>query len=160
MDVSARSATAADLDVLVALYRSLESEQSALSPLWPLAEGLPEPVETAFKEALADPDQSVLVGAIDGVPLGFLVAGTAGLLPQADGARVGQIRYIYTDLEARGVGVGEAMIEVALADLRGRGLRWFDARVSPGHRLAKNFFEASGFSARSIVMHHADKAGG
>ena len=32
----------------------------------------------------------------------------------------------------------------------------FDVRVLPGHRLAKNFFEANGFSARLIVMHRDD----
>jgi hypothetical protein len=40
--------------------------------------------------------------------------------------------------------------------LRERGITKFDAHVLPGHRLAKNFFEAGGFSARSIIMHHDD----
>jgi hypothetical protein len=44
-----------------------------------------------------------------------------------------------------------------LAELRQRGISKFDAHVLPGHRLAKNFFESGGFSARSIVMHHDDK---
>ena len=79
------------------------------------------------------------------------------MLPQAAGEEVGVIRLIFTDPEARGVGVGDAMITQALAELRGRGLRYFDARVSPGHRHAKNFFESNGFSARLIVMHHADQ---
>jgi hypothetical protein len=30
--------------------------------------------------------------------------------------------------------------------------------VSPGHRIAKNFFEANGFKARHIVMHHDAEA--
>jgi hypothetical protein len=33
------------------------------------------------------------------------------------------------------------------------GIGYFDAHVAPGHRLAKNFFESHGFSARRIVMH-------
>ncbi len=48
------------------------------------------------------------------------------------------------------------MIRHVLEEFRGRGHRFFDARVSPGHRHAKNFFESNGFSARLIVMHHAD----
>jgi hypothetical protein len=48
------------------------------------------------------------------------------------------------------------MIQIVLAEFRASGHRLFDARVSPGHRLAKNFFESNGFSARLIVMHHAD----
>jgi hypothetical protein len=49
------------------------------------------------------------------------------------------------------------MREEALSILRGRGITKFDAHVLPGHRLAKNFFEAGGFSARSIIMHHDDE---
>jgi hypothetical protein len=48
------------------------------------------------------------------------------------------------------------MLDLALSQLRERGLRRFDAHVLPGHRLVKNFFEAGGFAARSITMHHAD----
>jgi hypothetical protein len=49
------------------------------------------------------------------------------------------------------------MRERALSILRERGITKFDAHVLPGHRLAKNFFEAGGFSARSIIMHHDDE---
>ncbi len=84
------------------------------------------------------------------------MAGAEPLLPQAEGERVGVIRYIFTHPDARGVGIAEAMLAAALADLRARGLTKFDVRVLPGHRSAKNFFEANGFSARLIVMHHDD----
>jgi hypothetical protein len=63
---------------------------------------------------------------------------------------------VFVDAHAREVGIGESMREMALAEMRARGLTRFDAHVLPGHRLVKNFFEAGGFSARSIVMHHAD----
>jgi hypothetical protein len=48
------------------------------------------------------------------------------------------------------------MRELTLGILRDRGITKFDAHVLPGHRLAKNFFEAGGFAARSITMHHDD----
>jgi hypothetical protein len=48
------------------------------------------------------------------------------------------------------------MRDAVLSHLRGRGIHRFDAHVLPGHRLAKNFFEQGGFSARHIVMHHDD----
>jgi hypothetical protein len=54
------------------------------------------------------------------------------------------------------VALGETMRDAVLEELRSRGITKFDAHVLPGHRLAKNFFEAGGFSARSIVMHHDD----
>ena len=60
-------------------------------------------------------------------------------------------------LNARGVGVGEAMMSWILHEMRARGHHLFDAKVSPGHRHAKNFFESHGFAARSITMHHDDE---
>lgn len=158
MNVASRPATAEDLDELTRMYRLLEAEQAALRPLWPLADGVDEPIVVSFKEILADMESVLLVGTIDDVPLGFLWARPEDLLAQANGERVGVIRLIFTEEPARGVGVANAMITSALDRLRGTGLRYFDARVSPGHRLAKNFFEANGFKARLIFMHRDDEA--
>jgi ribosomal protein S18 acetylase RimI-like enzyme len=156
VQVTSRSATGDDVETIIAMYRALADEQEALRPLWPLADGLVEPADATLRDILASDDSLLLIGEIDGYPLGFLWARIEPLLPQAGGEQVGVIRLIFTDPGARGVGVGDAMITQALAELRGRGLRYFDARVSPGHRHAKNFFESNGFSARLIVMHHAD----
>lgn len=156
MEVLARRAGHEDLSILVAMYRELEKEMVALHAMWPLADGLPEPIEQSLMAALDDPDALVYLGTIDGYPLGFLLARVEDLLPQAGDERIGSIRLVFVDKDAREVGVGEAMRKLALEDMRSRGLRRFDAHVLPGHRLVKNFFEAGGFAARSIVMHHAD----
>lgn len=156
MRVSARPATADDLPVLLELYRRLEDEMTALHPMWPLTEGLAEPVEESLAGALEDTNADLLVGEIEGIPFGFLLARVEELLPQARGEPLGSIRLVFSDPEAREVGVAEVMRENAMARLRERGITKFDAHVLPGHRLAKNFFEAGGFSARSIVMHHDD----
>jgi ribosomal protein S18 acetylase RimI-like enzyme len=156
MEVTARRARNDDLPMLVSLYGQLEAEMTTLHPMWPLADGLPEPVDLAFSDALADGDTMIYLGLIDGYPLGFLIARVEDLLPQAKGEQVGSIRLVFVDADAREVGIGESMRDMALGELRARGLRRFDAHVLPGHRLVKNFFEAGGFSARSIVMHHAD----
>ena len=156
MEVTARQAGPDDLSVLVSFYSQLKDEMTTLHSMWPLADGLPEPIDRAFSDALADEDTLVFLGMIDGCPLGFLVARVEDLLPQARGERVGSIRLVFVEADAREVGIGESMREMALGELRARGLRRFDAHVLPGHRLVKNFFEAGGFSARSIVMHHAD----
>jgi ribosomal protein S18 acetylase RimI-like enzyme len=66
------------------------------------------------------------------------------------------VRLVFVEEPARAVGVGEAMLQAALEEMRRRGIRRFDAVVSPGHRLAKNFFESAGFSARRITMYHRD----
>lgn len=156
MNVTARPATETDLDTLTRLYRALETEMVALHAMWPVADGLDEPVRESFAAALSDPDTVVLIGEIDGYPFGFLLARVERLLAQSDGGRVGAIRLIFVDHDAREVAVGETMRDMALEMLRERGLTRFDAHVLPGHRLVKNFFESGGFSARSIIMHHDD----
>ncbi|MDH3308739.1 MAG: GNAT family N-acetyltransferase [Acidimicrobiia bacterium] len=158
MLTAARPASESDLPELVRLYRLLEAEQGALKSLWPVADGLPEPVEIAFKDLLVDPQSVVVIGTIDEVPVGFLWMRVEELLPQAEGTQIGVARLIYVEEEARGVSVGEEMISRVMEDFRERGINLFDANVSPGHRLAKNFFESHGYSARRIVMHHSENA--
>ena len=156
LDVAARPATADDLPELVRLYGLLEAEMEALRGLWKEADGLPAPIDETLAEAVADPETLVFIGTGDGVPFGFTLGYSSGLLPQANGERRATIKLVFTEEEARGVGVGEAMRDAIMAEFRAQGHRWFDAHVLPGHRLAKNFFEAGGFSARFIIMNHED----
>jgi ribosomal protein S18 acetylase RimI-like enzyme len=159
MQVTARLAADEDLDTLLRLYRLLEAEQVALKPMWAKADGLDEPLEASFKHLLGDERSTLIIGSVDDHPLGFLWARPQGLLAQADGEEVGVIRLIFTEFEARGVGVGHEMLTLAMEQLSVQGIRKFDAIVSPGHRNAKNFFEAHGFKARSITMHHEAEDG-
>jgi ribosomal protein S18 acetylase RimI-like enzyme len=129
---------------------------TALHPMWPLADGLAEPVESAFRLLIEDPEALVVVGEVDDYPFGFAVARVEEILPQAAGERIGSIRLIYVESEAREIALGEDMRDRLMDLLRRRGITRFDAHVLPGHRLAKNFFEAGGFSARAIIMHHDD----
>ena len=156
MRVVARPADAADVPALLRLYRGLEVEMTALHPMWPLADGLAEPVESSFESLLGDPEALVVMGEIDGYPFGFAMARIEEILPQAAGERIGSIRLIYVEPEAREISLGEEMRDYLIDELRRRGISRFDAHVLPGHRLAKNFFEAGGFSARAIIMHHDD----
>ncbi len=157
MRISARPAESGDLATLEGLYRLLEAEMTDLHPMWPLADGLAEPVSDSFRQALDDESTVVVIGEIEDYPFGFLVARVEGLLPQAGGEKICSIRLVFVEFEAREVSLGEVMREHVLEQMRGRGITKFDAHVLPGHRLVKNFFEAGGFSARSIVMHHDDK---
>ncbi|MCB2223033.1 MAG: GNAT family N-acetyltransferase [Actinobacteria bacterium] len=154
MDVAARTAAAADLPELERLYRLLEAEMALLEPVWPLADGLPEPAAEALDAARTDPTATLVVGTIDGVAVGFLLGRSEPMTPQAAGARTGSVRLVFTEEPARRVGVGEAMLGAYLAAARAEGITLFDAHVTPGQRATKNFFESNGFSARSIVMHH------
>lgn len=151
MLVAARPATTADLEDLVRLYAELEREMDELSPLWIGASGLPGTPSGAFADALADEDAVVVVGMIDDHVVGFGLARAEPL--RASDATMAAIRYIFTELPAREVGVAAAVLEVLIDAMESRGIDLFDAHVLPGHRLAKNFFESAGFKARHIVMH-------
>ncbi len=150
--ITSRPAAPEDLPELVRLYRLLEAEMTALEDMWPLADALAEPIEASLRAHIDASGSRLLVGSIDGVPVGFLLGEIRPLLAHVDD-RVGSIRLVFSELDARGVGVGEAMRNDVLAWFESHGIDRFDAHVLPGHRLAKNFFEAAGFSARHIVMH-------
>lgn len=152
----ARIATSDDLALLNDLYADLAAEMAGYSDMWGVADGLAEPIESSWKRILADDDHVTVIGFFDEHPFGFLMARVEPVLAQGRGMRIGAIRLVFVEQEARGVGVGEAMRDVVLAELRRRGITRFDAHVLPGHRYAKNFFEQGGFSARHIVMHHDD----
>ncbi len=154
--ITARLATRDDIPELVRLYRALEDEMTALHRMWPLADGLAEPVADSFRRLLDDPGAVVAIGELDGYPFGFIVARVEETLPQSAGLKIGSIRLVFVDPDAREVSLGETMRDYVMDLLRQQGIRRFDAHVLPGHRLVKNFFEAGGFSARSIIMHHDD----
>lgn len=151
--VAVRSASPGDLADLERLYRILAAEMTDLRPVWAFADALPEPAGPALAALLDADEWNVVVGTLDSHPVGFLAWRVEAMLPQSEGGRIAAIRFLVTEPAAREVGVGEAMIGEYLAGARRRGCRHLDAHVSPGHRLAKNFFESNGFKARSIVMH-------
>lgn len=150
MDVTARLATPHDLDEIERLYRLLEAEMAGLSYLWTAADGVGPEIREAFERMLAEPASWVLVSTIDEIPFGFMY-GRIEDLP--DGSQVGAIRLVFTQEEARGVGIGSSLRERMIELFEDHGVDRLDAHVLPGHRLAKNFFEAGGFSARHIIMH-------
>jgi GNAT superfamily N-acetyltransferase len=101
-------------------------------------------------EALADRQRGVWSGTFDGVVVGYAAVHDQEL---ADGSRIGVIDDLFVEPEARGVGVGEALMEQILDWCGSRGCSGVDASALPGDRATKNFFEASGFTARLLIMH-------
>ena len=156
MSVAARHATMTDVPELLRMYAELSAEQSAIRDIWPYADGLDDPIDASMTSLIHDERATTVMGEIDGVTVGFLSAVEEPLLEPLSERYVGVVQFIFTDHEARGVGVGAAMLDLAMERLASRQVDLFDARVSPGHRLAKNFFESNGFKARSITMHRSD----
>jgi len=158
---TARPATSDDLPELNRLYLLLEAEMTAMKDMWGYADGLADPIEDSLAGLVNDmvksTDSLVVVGELESNPVGFLYAHRQELLPQGTGTSLASIRLVFTEEPARAVGVGSTMRDFAIDHFSAMGIERFDAHVLPGHRMAKNFFESGGFSARSIVMHRGAK---
>jgi GNAT superfamily N-acetyltransferase len=93
----------------------------------------------------------VLVGTVDDEVVGLAV----GRIEDVGETSIGVLDACYVEPEARGVGVGRALVDDLVAWFTASGCRGVDAVALPGDRGTKNFFEASGFKARLITMHRA-----
>lgn len=149
----ARLATEDDLDAVATLARAALAEMAPVrgGHVFTSREGRAEPVDESLRMALAGPDHCVLAGTLDGTVLGYAVARVEAL---RTGEGLGVIEDLYVDPEARGVGLGEAMMDALLQWFTERKVAGVDAMALPGDRSTKNFFETAGFSARLLVMHH------
>lgn len=159
---AARTATEGDLPRISALAQQAAgglAEQRG-GPIWLLREGRPELGEPAFAASLGRGDHRLVVGTIDDVVVGFVAARAEDL---RDGTRHAVVDEVYVQPEARGVGVGEAMMDDVVAWSEAQGCVGIDAVALPGDRGTKNFFERFGLTARAIIVHRRldpDGAGG
>jgi GNAT superfamily N-acetyltransferase len=62
---------------------------------------------------------------------------------------------IYVDPAARGLGVGERMMDLVLSWCADHHCQGIDSLALPGMRDSKNFFERFGLKARLLVVHRA-----
>ena len=149
---AARPANSADVPRVAELARAAIAELTPTKGggVWARRDARPEPVEATLTSALEDPDQLILAGTLDGVVVGYAAVRLENL---RDGSRLGIIDDIYVEPEARGVGVGEALMESVVTWCRDRGCTGVDALALPGNRETKNFFETFGLVARAIVVH-------
>ncbi|HWC39745.1 MAG TPA: GNAT family N-acetyltransferase [Acidimicrobiales bacterium] len=112
--------------------------------------GSAEPLEQSLARTLEDADRSAWVGTIDDVIVGCATARTETL---SGGTNLGVVESLFVEPAARGVGVGEALLNALLGWFDDRGCAEVDTMALPGDRSTKNFLESTGFTARLIVMH-------
>ena len=72
-----------------------------------------------------------------------------------DGSRLGVISDLFTLEGARGVSVGEEVMDALIAWAGEQGCFGVDSVALPGDRHTKNFFESFGLVARAIVVHRS-----
>ena len=154
IDEGARPATEADIDALAALAARGSTEMSSLrgGSVWSRLEARREPLLAGLTEDLRSNEVCLIVGTIDGAVVGY---GAARLVALHDGTLLGRVEDIYVMPEARGVGVGEAMMDMLFGWAQARGCVGVDSLALPGDRDTKNFFETHGMVARSITVHRA-----
>ncbi len=92
------------------------------------------------------------VGLIDNVIVGFLLAEQITMHRDGD---LGVVRGLYVEPDGRGIGVADALILDALERFKAAGCVGVDSWALPGERETKNFYEAHGFTARTITVHHS-----
>lgn len=95
-------------------------------------------------------EAQVFVGEFEGAVVGLLAVTATTRRP--DGAPGARIECCYVEAEARGVGVGTALMEAAVHWCSARGCADVDALALPGDRSTKQRLEAAGFTARLLTL--------
>jgi GNAT superfamily N-acetyltransferase len=148
----ARVATIADIGVLSALatdlYGALRTERGGLAHL--ALHGRTEPLVDSFVADTSNSEVLVVSGMVDGTILGYAVC---RLTRTRESSLIAVIEEIYTDPDARRVGVGEAMLDLVTEWAASSDATGLDAIALPGMRDTKNFFERFGLTARAITVH-------
>jgi GNAT superfamily N-acetyltransferase len=148
----ARLATPDDLPDLERLAAAAVAEllPQRGGAMWARTIGRRPPYRDGLVHALDDPDAVVISGLIDDTVVGYAVA---RLDEVADGGHLAVIEDLFTEPDARSVGVGEAVLEQLVSWANAKGAIGLDAIVLPGARHSKNFFETFGLRARALVVH-------
>lgn len=153
MSESTRPATADDVSEVVAL---LEEGRAGIADarggaMWLQRQAIPGPLPEAATTAIADESWLVQLSLIDDVPLGVLIVERETVRSQT----VAVVRELFVLEAARGVGLGELMMDATMEWARAVGAVGVDGYALPGDRATKNFFETFGLVARGIVVHRA-----
>jgi len=100
--------------------------------------------------ALNSPDTMLWCGLWENVLAGYAIA---SIVTEGD-EKVVVITDVYTTPEVRDVGVGELLLESAIAWATVLDAVAIDAYALPGARESKNLFERFGLTARLITVRH------
>ncbi len=154
MDISTRSAGPDDVSELSEFAATAIAE---LTPhrggaVWSQLDARTPPYEPRFRTEIDDPNYYVAVGLIDEISVGYAVVGPT---PLHNGRVIGRVTDIYVLDEARGVGVGEELMNRIVTEAAARGWQGVDSLALPGDRATKNFFETFGLVARSISVYRS-----
>ncbi len=152
MDIDARRAVVIDLPEVIRLCSEAIEEMRPRrgGAVWAQREARPEPLASSLRATMES--GLLAVACIDETIVGY--AGV-DLVELHDGGVLGQITDIYVIADARGVGCGEALLELAEQWCKEQGCIGIDSIALPGDRETKNFFETFGLTARALRVHRS-----
>ena len=147
-----RPATRDDRDALTGMARRAwdEAVDQRGGPQFARETGPLDDWTSRLDDLIDRDDTLLLIGGIDGVPLGFTLARVHRF---GTDDSVVDLPVLYTEPEARSVGIAAGLMASVAAWARRQGAAGLDAAVLPGNRSAKNFFESFGMKARLIRVH-------
>jgi GNAT superfamily N-acetyltransferase len=158
---TARRAAESDVPALADLWRTAAAAARAARGGAALLAELPalDAVDDVLRSGLDAPDRVVVAGSFDDAVVGIATARVHRPV-SAPHRPLAVVEVLYVDPEARGVGVGEAMMDVVLRWGEKAGCHGIDAPALPGARDAKAFFETMGMVTRALIMHRPITPGG
>ena len=98
--------------------------------------------------SLLDEERLHLVGIYEAEIVGLAIA----RLDASEEERLGVLEICYVEPAARGVGVGESLLEAVAEWVSSRGGVGTEARARPGDRETKRLLEAAGFKTRLLIL--------
>lgn len=150
MSATARPAKDSDVPELIELLTAAESEMrtqrggAAFLASRPRTAGVSE----AILDALNDTETMVWCGIWERAVVGYAIASVS----EEDGETIVTVRDIFTTPEAREVGIGEVLLEAAIAWAIATDAAAIDGYTLPGARESKNLYERLGLTARLITV--------
>lgn len=153
VDEAARLATSDDLAAIgmIAADVAAETEEKRGGPLFLRRESGGDAAARA-RDILASESGFAVIGTYDNVPFGYALVQIEEF---DDGGRLARIDDLAVQAEARGSGIGEAIMNLVVDEATSRSCFGIDSRALPGDRETKNFFESFGLKARLLVVHRS-----
>ncbi len=101
-------------------------------------------------DELKDTKSRIIVGTYDSAVVGW---GLAFEIRISDNLKIGKIRELFVQPEARGVGVGEAIVSDLIDWIQSQGYAGVEGTALPGNRESKGIFERFGIKTRMLTLY-------
>lgn len=143
-----RPARPGDLTDIVARWRDLMDAHETIDPVLYAIEPHAQNTYRAFVRRHMDkPGSVVLVAEGDGAGVaGYLVGGAGQRAPMFQVRQVGMIFDLVVDPKKRRQGIGEALVEAAVARFKRHGLTYVQVNFDPQNASAAGFWPSQGFN--------------